>query len=47
MTETKFFGTYHYVSEEMKKIFGIKKQKYVDLYYNDIHALETAIKFEK
>ena len=39
LSETNFFGTYYYVYEEMKKIFIDKTFGYVDLYYNDLHAL--------
>ena len=39
-TLTKFEGTFKYCSEEMKKIYFLKNQAYVDLYYNDLHGLQ-------
>jgi serine/threonine protein kinase len=35
-----FVGTYNYSSPEMRKLFFLKSQSYVDLYYNDFHCLQ-------
>ena len=43
-SKTGFKGTYNYCSPEMKKLYYLKKQEYVDLYYNDLHCLELTWK---
>ena len=45
MSKTKFFGTYHYASLDMKKIFINKKSEYIDLYYNDVHSFQISLEF--
>lgn len=39
LTRTPFFGSYYYTIKEMKNIFSNKNIGFVDLYYNDVHAL--------
>ena len=39
-TLARFQGTYNYCSEEMKKLYMLKRCAYVDLYYNDLHCLQ-------
>ena len=40
---SNFSGSYNYCSPEMKKCFAEKKSRQVDLYYNDLYALEGTI----
>ena len=40
---TSFYGTFHYASLEMKKIFWLRKNSYVDLYYHDLYGLEKVL----
>ncbi len=39
-TVSHFQGTYNYCSDEMKKLYTLKKCASVDLYYNDLHCLQ-------
>lgn len=39
-TYTKFEGTYKYSSDELRKMYLLRNCSYVDLYYNDLHALQ-------
>jgi serine/threonine protein kinase len=41
---TLYSGTFSYSSDEMKKLFLLKKKGYVDLYYNDLYCLLKTIK---
>lgn len=44
MTFTHFFGTYGFCSEEMKNLFFYEKKfDKIDLYYNDMFALEKSM----
>ena len=39
-SHTTFKGTLSYCSNQMKILYQSKQQGYVDLYYNDLHALQ-------
>ena len=42
-TLTKFVGSVNYCSEEMRKCFTSKKTMNIDLYFNDLFALENSL----
>ena len=44
MKKTRFKGSFNYCSPEMKKLFTLKEDGYVDFYYNDLHCLSRTWK---
>ena len=38
-----FKGTLKYAGEEMKKVYMLKSQGFVDLYYNDLHCAKQSV----
>jgi len=46
-TFTKFFGTYNFCGDEMKKLFYCDNFGYVDLYYNDAEGLKKVFEEER
>ena len=42
-TLTKFVGSVNYCSEEMRKCFTSKKTMNIDLYFNDLYALDGSL----
>lgn len=44
-TLTRFKGTYLYSGEEMKKLYLLKTEKHVDMYYNDVEALNATFQY--
>ena len=44
LSRTKFIGTFSYVCEEMKKLYFLKEEGFVDFYYNDAFGVLKSAK---